>query len=252
MNNARPPGSSAISTWPRTIQKGLLPASLPRTNNLRIAALNEPGLRVSGDYYDVIELDDGRVWCLVADVTGEGPAAALLMANLQAAVRVTATDTDDPAELLSRWNHLVYRNTDSSKFITCVLALVEPDSRRINFAAAGHCPPLLVRSKDGAQVEEVDTEATFPLGIVDDAHYTTTLLEIGPDPALFFCYTDGVVEALEPQGGTYGLERLVEVLGSRSDLSADGLVKQVRKSVAGFAGSAPQSDDITILAARIG
>ena len=234
----------------RTIQTGLFPADLPKRPDLRIAALNEPGQRVSGDYYDVIETDDGRVWCLVADVTGEGPGAALLMANLQATVRVTINDTDDPAELLSRWNRLIYRNTDASKFITCVLALIDPRSHRVDLSLAGHSPPLVVRAGQAAP-EPLQAEPTYPLGVVDEAVFSKSTVDLGPDPFLLFCYTDGVIEAMNPEGEMFAAERLIEVLSNRPDLNPQGLVKQVRKSVTNFVAGARQSDDITILAARV-
>jgi sigma-B regulation protein RsbU (phosphoserine phosphatase) len=234
----------------RRIQTQLFPAALPNRENLRVAALNEPGQRVSGDYYDVIEKDDGRVWCLVADVTGEGAAAALLMANLQAAVRVTIDDAEDPAELLSRWNSLIHRNTHSSKFITCVLALIDPAAHRIDFATAGHCPPLVVRG-DEDPPEELIADPTYPLGVVEEAEYTTTRVEVGPEPFCLFCYTDGVPEAMDPEGQTFGLQRLLDVLRDRRDINPQALVKQTRKSVTSFVAGAGQSDDITMLAARV-
>lgn len=235
----------------RHIQTELFPATLPNRENLRVAALNDPGQRVSGDYYDVVEKDDGRVWCLVADVTGEGAAAALLMANLQAAVRVTIQDVDDPAELLTRWNSLIYRNTHSSKFITCVLVLIDPASHRIDFATAGHCPPLLVRGDQGPPEELVITP-TYPLGVVEEAQYTTEHVELGPEECTLFCYTDGVPEAMNLQGQAFGMQRLLDLLRDRRDVNPQALVKQARKSVTSFAAGADQSDDITILAARVG
>jgi sigma-B regulation protein RsbU (phosphoserine phosphatase) len=234
----------------RTIQNGLLPSSLPNGERFKVAALNDPGQHISGDYYDVIERSDGRCWCLMADVTGEGVAAALLMANLQAAVRVTIEETDDPAVLLSRWNTLICRNTTPGKFITCLLALVDPHRRRIRLASAGHCTPVLIRS--ASPPDEPPVEPYFPLGIEESAEFRTAEIELGEGPTVFFCYTDGVIEAMNPDGEHFGLSRLMESLTDRTDLSPVGLVKHVRKQVAAHAGTARQSDDITILAARIG
>lgn len=235
----------------RTIQTGLFPSELPDGNGFAVAALNEPGASVSGDYYDVIPRSDGRCWLLIADVTGEGIAAALLMANLQAAVRVTIDDTDDPGALMTRWNALIHRNTTASKFITGVLALVDPKKRTITFSNAGHCPPLLVRS-DGSTPEEPAHEPNFPLGIMGDAVYETTGVELGGDPITFFCFTDGVMEAINTDGDQYGMDRLYATLSESAEKSPGILVKQVRKNVSSFVGSARQSDDITMLAARIG
>jgi len=234
----------------RNIQTALFPAKLPQSDSLKVAALNEPGQRISGDYYDVIERPDGRCWCLIADVTGEGIAAALLMANLQAAVRVTIDETDDPGVLLTRWNKLICRNTTASKFITCVLALIDPANRRVRFANAGHCPPLLVRASTAPT--EAPVESHYPLGIDENADYQSGEIELGAEPVVFFCYTDGVIEAMNTDGEHFELSRLIEAFGPRTDLNPTALVKNVRKSVTSHVGSARQSDDITMLAVRVG
>ena len=235
----------------RTIQIGLFPAKLPDRADFTVSALNEPGHGISGDYYDVIERPDGRIWCLIADVTSEGVAAALLMANLQAAVRATIDETDDPATLLARWNQLIVRNTDSSKFITCLLALVDPKSRLVRFAGAGHPWPLILH-EPGAEPKEASAEAAFPLGISEEAEYTSCDLELGPGPFILFGYTDGVVEAMNEAGQTFGKDRLIEALKEPSELDPAALVKQVRKRVTDFVADARQSDDITMLAVRVG
>jgi sigma-B regulation protein RsbU (phosphoserine phosphatase) len=234
----------------RSIQTGLFPPKLPNRKDLRVAAINDPGHRVSGDYYDVIEADGGRVWCLIADVTGEGVAASLLMANLQAAARLTITEADDPGALLKRWNGLICRNTELTKFITCLLALIDPGSHQIRFASAGHCPPLIVRGGDAAP-EELEIDAGYPLGVVETAEFATRTVDLGPDPFVFFCYTDGVTEAMNTDGEQFGRAQLLQTLTSLSDLNPQALVKEVRREVARFAEGASQSDDITMLAARI-
>ena len=236
----------------RSIQTGLFPAALPNREGLKVAALNDPGQRVSGDYYDLIETKGGRVWFLVADVTGEGMAAALLMANLQAAVRVTIEQADDPAELLARWNDLIYSNTDPSKFITCSLALIDTEAREIRFSSAGHLPPLIRRAGD-QRFSELDlAETGYPLGVVENAQFKTSVADGGREPFLLFCYTDGVIEAMNETGDMFGRDRLLEILADHAELNPHALVKQVRRSMTRFVGSAPQSDDITLLAARVG
>lgn len=233
----------------RQIQTGLFPARLPNRPGLRIAALNDPGQRVSGDYYDVIELPDGRVWCLVADVTGEGLAAALLMANLQAAVRVTIEETDDPGVLLARWNGLVCRNTEASKFITCLLMLLDPKRHEVRVAAAGHFAPLLLRGGEGPR--DVEMDAGMPLGVCEDGAYPTVDVELGPAPYSLFCYTDGIVEAMNGDRHQFGHDRLVTALQDAGPAPPLSLVKQVRKQVAQHVGNAAQSDDITLLAVAV-
>ncbi|MFQ5591230.1 MAG: SpoIIE family protein phosphatase [Phycisphaerae bacterium] len=234
----------------RTIQTGLFPAKLPNRHDVRVAAINDPGQRVSGDYYDVIETPDGRIWCLVADVTGEGAAAALLMANLQAAVRVTIGETDDPSALLTRWNRLICSNTDSSKFITCVLSLIDPESRTMRLAGAGHFSPLVIRPTSDT-VQKLELEAALPLGVDEPTVYTTTEIDLAKQPCTVLYYSDGVTEAMNPSREMFGERQLLDLLVAHRSLSPLALIKQIRKSVASFVAGAPQSDDITLLAASL-
>ena len=173
----------------------------------------------------------------------------MLTANLQAAVRVMVGTTDDPAELLTRWNQLICHNTTPSKFITCVLALLDPASRRIRVSSAGHMSPLIIR-ENSEQISELDVATGFPLGVVEDAEYESTDCDVGADPFTMFCFSDGVTEAMNGAGEMFGTAGLMRVLAEKRDLNPQGLVKQVRKGVATFVGEANQSDDITILAAK--
>ena len=235
----------------RTIQTGLFPNNLPNRPGINVATLNDPGRRVSGDYYDVVEREDGRVWCLMADVSGEGVAAAIQMATLQAAVRVTIHETDDPAVLLARWNHFIFQHTTRARFITCLLAIVDPASRRVWLANAGHWGPLIVRGV-GTPPQELTGEAGYPLGVAEEPSFTTTMTELGDDPVLLFSYTDGVIEALNSAGQPFGRDRLMSALTDRPDLNPQGIIKHIRKHVTAFVGPAEQSDDITMLAVRLG
>ncbi len=233
----------------RNIQTGLFPKTLPNHDRFKVAAINDPGQRVSGDYYDVIELPDGRLWCLMADVTGEGVAAAILMANFQAMVRATIDETDDPGRLMTKWNHLICKNTSSAKFITCLLALIDGNSKSVRVANAGHHPPLIVTS--GKACKSLECEPSLPLGVSEHETVLTHEISLGGEPLVFFCYTDGVIEAMNSEGNAFGTPSLESSLSNISELNPLAMVKQVRKAVATFAGGAPQSDDITILAARV-
>jgi serine phosphatase RsbU (regulator of sigma subunit)/pSer/pThr/pTyr-binding forkhead associated (FHA) protein len=235
----------------RTIQTGLFPAALPARPGLEVAALNEPGNRVSGDYYDVMETPDGCCWMLIADVTGEGIPAALLMANLQAAVRVTIHQHDDPGVLLARWNPLIHVNTDSSKFITCLLIRLDPTGRRLHIASAGHHLPLILPAEADAPLSLPDVGG-LPLGVTADAGYESAAVELGTDPCILLAYTDGVVEAMNTAQDCFGAERLVASFRAHRGLRPSGIVRQVRQDVTRFAADAPQSDDITLLAASVG
>ena len=232
------------------IQCALFPAALPDHDRLRAAALNKPGRHVSGDYYDVIELANGRLGGLIADVTGEGVAASLLMANLQAAVRVTLPDIDDPGEMLTRWNRLVHGNTDASKFITCLMTILDPATRTTRIASAGHHPPyVLTLEPSGCRTLEL--EPGYPLGVVADAEYATTTIELGRSPCTMFFCTDGVFEAMDAAAKPFGERRMRDVLAASGSIDPQDVIDRMRQAIRDFTGHAPQSDDITMLAIHL-
>ncbi|MHC4611546.1 MAG: SpoIIE family protein phosphatase, partial [Planctomycetota bacterium] len=208
----------------RDIQQQLFPASLPQREGLQVAVLNEPGRHVSGDYYDVIELTDGRIAFVIADVTGEGVAAALLMANLQAAVRVTLSNEGDPGLLLGLWNRLVYHNTEASKFVTCLVGIVDPQSRELRLANAGHPQPFGLQAGGGGWAE-VKTDPGLPLGIQESVCYQTQRMQFATGACTLYCSADGVVGAMNDDEALFTRERLVEVLQSAEELDPAGLIK---------------------------
>jgi len=242
----------------RKIQKRLFPAQLPESGQISFSVLNEPGSLVSGDYYDVIPMaesadadnDERRIGFIVADVTGEGIAAALLMANLQAAVRVTLPHSDDLPDLLQGWNRLICNNTDASRFITAVVGILDPKTRRLKLICAGHPPPFLLR-RDGAEPELLALDPCYPLGVIADAEFVHREIDLGTDPCTVFCYTDGVTEAMNADRQLYGTDRMVDSLVRSQQADPSQLIQQLRKSVSAFCGPAAQSDDITVLAVHL-
>ena len=233
----------------RQIQTGLFPPDFEPRPELRIRAFNEPGQQVSGDYYDIVPLSDGRVALVIADVAGKGVSAALLMANLQAAVRVTLPQAGDFAAVVGRWNQLVCENTDADKFVTMLLVVVDPKRRTIEMINAGHLPPYRLRLA-GAPEELFET-SQLPLGISYDEQYQVTRRELGADPVSLFLYTDGVPEAMNEDLELFGEGRLLETLGGLGQLDPEALISTVRDRVKRFSGHARQADDMTILAVHL-
>lgn len=234
----------------REIQTFMFPSELPDRPGLKVAAFNEPGEKVSGDYYDVIELSDGRLGLLIADVTGKGVAASLLMANLQGSVRATLADHDDPASALARWNNLLCRNTDGYNFITCLLGLLDPAGGRVLWATAGHCPPAVVSA--GSKCRPVVTDAGLPLGIDAGATYSCTVEELTDKQVTLFMHTDGVTEAKDPDRAEFGHDKMLELLSDRDSNDPGKIIDDMMRAVRAFARGAPQSDDITMLAVQVG
>lgn len=234
----------------RQIQRDLFPETLELDPRLDIAALNEPGRQVSGDYYDVLKMNSGRIGVVIADVTGKGVAAALIAANLQAAIRVLMPMSTNLAALAVELNRLLYANTDTSRFVTVILAAIDPENRVLEFVSAGHHAPIRIGPRE--QVELGAERGGLPFGVEEDAEYECVSIELGSGASTLFFYTDGLNEALNEKEEEYGAERIFETLGQHADAKPEDLLKLIRQSVTDFCGNVPQSDDITLLAIRTG
>ncbi len=233
----------------RQIQTGLFPTKLPCRPDVSIAALNLPGAHVSGDYYDAIELDGDRLAFLIADVSGEGVSAALLMANLQAAVRLTIHSGRPLGDLLKQWNMLIHSNTTASRFITCLMGIISPSERQLELAVAGHHAPHLVTCQ--GESSQMVVEHNYPLGVLEEAEYTTQTFAIPKQPCTLVTYTDGVIEALNESSMQYGTERVDTLLQESGEPDPQRLVDLVSRDVKRHQGKMPQGDDITILAIHL-
>jgi sigma-B regulation protein RsbU (phosphoserine phosphatase) len=233
----------------RQIQTELFPPDFGQRGGLHIRAFNEPGHQVSGDYYDVVAMSDGRTAVVIADVSGKGVSAALLMANLQAAVRVTLPQADDLSAAVNRWNHLVYDNTDAGKFVTLLLVVVDAKARSLEIVNAGHLAPYLLRA--GGNVELLADEPQLPLGIEHDEVHTVRRRDLGPEAFSLFMCTDGVPEAMNENLELFGDERLHDCLRKLDTLDPEALIDRARREVKRFSGNAQQTDDITMLAIHL-
>lgn len=232
----------------RRTQQLLFPAELPTGDRVRVAAFNDPGLHVSGDYYDVIHLE-GRLLFTIADVTGKGVAASLLVANLQGVIRATAKHLADPARSMADWNQVICGNTDGGQFITCLLGLLDVTTRHLQLVTAGHSPPYVVQTDGSHTVPEVIPG--LPLGVDLDASYESIDVELPPGPCTIFAYTDGVNEAMSPQREEFDLDRLSQALKKGADLQPNDLLVTVAQAIGAHTAGAPQHDDITMLAIQV-
>lgn len=225
------------------IQQGLLPSSLPDIPGYRIAADTLPARQVGGDCYDVITLPDGRLLIAIADVSGKGTPASLLMANVQAALRALAPLGMGLGEIAARVNDLIHDNTASDKFITAFLAILEPESGAIEYVNAGHNPPYLV-SPDAIHPLE---EGGLILGVMPTMiPYEVGYATLNPGDALTI-YTDGVSEAMNINREEYGDERLIGLLRSCAGAAAEEIFELLKRDVREFTDGAERSDDITII-----
>ncbi len=230
--------------WARQIQAQLLPGELLSVPGLKIDALNDPGQKVSGDYYDYFVRPDGLVTVVVADVAGKGAPAALLMANLQAAVHVLLREERDLPRAVGLINDLVCSNIRDSRFITALIGLLDPVERSFSYVNAGHMGPYRIHR---GGVDKLNPEPNLPLGLEPANRYCTERIDLAGEAATLFMYTDGVPDAENPQGDRFGEDRLAELLRGIGDLGPAELIARVRRSIKQFVRNHPQTDDITLL-----
>lgn len=233
----------------RQIQNGLFPGDFEPTSHLWIRAFNEPGRQVSGDTYDIVRMTDGRIGLVIADVTGKGVAAALLSANLQAAVRVTLPNATDPADVVAQWNTLLCENTDQTKFVTLLLMVIDPVARIVEYVNAGHPAPF--KLSPPAEPLEIQGVIGLPLGIIPDEKYQTVRLDLGRESSSLLMFTDGIPEAMNEQGEMFELGRLRDILNKAEKVDPENLISELRSQIKRFSGRAEQADDITILVAHL-
>jgi sigma-B regulation protein RsbU (phosphoserine phosphatase) len=211
----------------RLIQQALLPKSSPYVPGFAISGLSIPAGAVGGDWYDFIPMKDGRWGLVLADVSGKGMAAALLMSATRGMLRSLAEASCTPAEVLTKLNGLLVDDFPSGKFVTMVYAVLDPATRTLTFANAGHLPPLLVT---GSSARFLETESGLPLGVACGS-FSEAKAHLPEGSRLLF-YSDGITEAANPDEEEYGKRRLMDQM-LKPNLSNEGLLKDVRKFVNG-------------------
>ncbi len=229
------------------IQQGLLPKSIPQLSGYKIAGAWQPAHSVGGDYYDVLTFGNETMGLCIADVAGKGMAAALLMSNLQAAVRGLASASLPPNGLCARLNSLVCHNTGSDRFITFFYAQLDGPSGRLLYTNAGHNAPFVVR-RDGSH-ERLETGGGV-LGVFPNQAFSLGTARLAPGDRVIL-FTDGVTEARNPAGEEFGEERLVRLLLENRAGSASELQENILKAAAEFSRG-PWDDDVTLLLLAVG
>jgi len=228
------------------VQNRLLPQSLPQLKSLEVAARCIQARAVGGDFYDVLDLGPGRVGLVLADVSGKGIHAALLMANLQAHLRSQAIfSPDDPVRCLRQINQMLLKATDPGHFATLFLGIYEDATRRMSYVNCGHNPPVWLRS-DGS-VGMLDATATV-IGAFEEWPCNAGAVQFSAGD-LFALYSDGLTEAMRGEE-EFGEERLVDALKGISQRAPDHVVSEVLRQVQDFCGGGLQ-DDLTLLIARV-
>jgi serine phosphatase RsbU (regulator of sigma subunit) len=230
----------------KQVQTRLFPQRQPLIRTLAYAGTCHPARTVGGDYYDFLDLGNQRLGLVVADIVGKGIGAALLMANLQAALRSqSATAWEQPERFLRSVNQLLYENTTEGDYASLFFAEYDDETRRLRYSNCGHPPALLLRGDDG--LERLGATCTV-VGLFDKWDCTLEERELAPGDTILL-YTDGVTEAVNDDGEEFGEERLLDAARQHSRLSLPDLLTAISDQARRFSPH-EQADDITLIVAK--
>ncbi len=229
------------------IQQALVPRRLPSGDKYEMSSIYKPHFAVGGDYYDVVEFPDNKVAFCIADITGKGVSAALLMANFQANFHALVPRRPSLEEIVHEMNAAVFRVTDGDRFITLFLGKYDIETHTLHYINAGHTPPFLIM--DGEVVRLCN--GTTVLGWMPELPF----LEIGgvclTSDALLFTYTDGLTDVRNAAGEDFSEDMVLEFLQKNAHLPAKDINTLLLQEVEAFKGDEPYPDDITVLSCRI-
>ena len=229
----------------RTIQQASLPREVPQLEGWRITPIYQPAREVGGDFYDFLELDDGRLGIVVGDATGHGVPAALVMASARSMLRAVAQASNSPGDALRRVNDPLATEIPPNMFVTCFYCILDPKSGSLSYANAGHDLPYVWH---GGACEELRARG-MPLGLMPGMHYEQKeiVLQKGESALL---YTDGLVEAHNPQREMFGFPRLQTLVSEHAE-EERSLEEALLEELYSFVGEGwEQEDDITLLTLR--
>jgi sigma-B regulation protein RsbU (phosphoserine phosphatase) len=227
----------------QSLQMAILPTTFPAIRGCEGAARMIPATIMCGDFYDFIELPQGRIGLVMADVSGHGVPAAFFMAVARTSLRDTAAQHADPGTCLAHTNRTLCAQNPLDLFVTMFYCVLDPTTGVLRYANGGHNPPYLRRAT-GA-VEVLNGAGGLVLGAMPEVEFPDHEVQLGHGDRLVL-YTDGITEAFNPAAEAYGTERLVAELQAHGDGAPGSVVDGICRSVAAFAGAAPQSDDITL------
>ena len=227
----------------RNIQIGLLPEVFPDLKTCEVFGVNISSKQVGGDYFDVIKIDDENYIVAIADVSGKGVPASLLMSNVQASLLALSTEVKAFDQLVAKVNNIIHANTTADKFITFFGGILNIKERTFTYVNAGHNPPYWVKSDRSLQTLD---KGGLLLGLMPDVVYEFETIQLKPDEKIVM-FTDGVTEAMNEKEEQFEEPRLEKLLQSNSGLSAKECTELIAQTVKDFEGNAPQSDDITVV-----
>jgi sigma-B regulation protein RsbU (phosphoserine phosphatase) len=236
----------------REVQQRLFPQRIPVVPGVSLAGLCRPAQAVGGDYYDLIELEQGRLGIAVGDVSGKGISAALLMASLRACLRtMTLLEIVHLSTLMERMNQLVYESSAVNRYATFFFAVYDPAARQLQYVNAGHNAPVLLRASANGAIRRTRLDAGGPvIGLLAGVKYEEQRIDLEAGD-LLVAYTDGISEAMTLSDEEWGEERMLLAAESARRGSAEEIVRTVFKGADAFTAGAPQHDDMTLLVLKL-
>ncbi len=231
----------------RDIQQSLLPKENPQIPGASIAGLSYPAREVGGDYFDFIPMGPKRLGAVIADVSGKGVPASLLMSNIQATLRVQALSSESPGHCITEANTALHKSTASDKYATLFYGILDMEEKTFTSTNAGHNPPMLMSK--GACCQRLETGGIV-LGMMSDVPFEDETVSLNSGDLLLM-FSDGITEAMNDREEEFGEQRLMELLGEHGGLEPEELLEMIVSRVKAFTGETQQQDDMTLVAIKI-
>ena len=232
----------------QVIQRGLLPTEIPFVSGMNIAAFSRPAQIVGGDYFDFLDFKDGTHGFVMADVSGHGVSAGMLVSSLQTAFHTLVPDADSPTSVLERINRLYIHNIHVTTFVTIFLGKYNPQTRTMTYSNAGHNSAYLYRARTN---EEIWLRPTGPaIGLSERFFINREDVQLEPGDILLL-YTDGITEAADAQGVLWGEDRLADVIRQNADSSSEQLIQMIMSALKEHTSGSPLADDVTLIVSKL-
>ncbi|HUH97835.1 MAG TPA: PP2C family protein-serine/threonine phosphatase [Anaerolineales bacterium] len=232
----------------QVVQRALLPQQVPELPGFDIAGFSRPAQIIGGDYFDFLAFNDGAHGLVVADVSGKGVSAGILMTSLQTAFHTIVPETDSPLKVLEKINRLYIHNIKFTTFVTIFFAKIDPRTRTLVYANAGHAPALLYHARN--KEHEWLRRTGLAIGLMEEFSVHSESLQLERGDTLVF-YTDGVTEAMSPRQELFERERLAEVIAHNEGAPADALIQKILQALNEFAQGDPLADDATLVVCKV-
>jgi serine phosphatase RsbU (regulator of sigma subunit) len=234
----------------RDLQESMLPATCPEIEGFELAATSIPAREVGGDFFDFIEMGEDKVGLVIADVTGKSVSGALVMSASRSVFRMLSEEQMTVDEIMVRANRRTKKDIKSGMFVALLYAVLDAKDHSLNLCSAGQTLPIHLSAETGEAILMETKGDTFPLGILEEADYQETTLQLAPGDKVIL-YTDGIVEAMNKEEEIFGFERLLEVVQGAQSMSSEFLLREILGHVNEFADGVDQHDDLTVIAISV-